>query len=120
MLTAGQEKIMSIESPKIISEEDLRQEKIVEIKLKWDSFYDNLSKLADKGEKGDKEAREKVIFLEKKKRELEEKIKQMGFTPENYLFWFILVGRTPDTSPDFMELDTPNGDIEKLINELME
>lgn len=100
------------------SEETLRYKKIAELKSKRDLFYSGpLKDIEDHGEVRYTTAKKLSLFFEKTEK-LKKKIESMNLKPHNFLFWHILAGSTPDTSPDFMELDTPDGDIEKLIGEL--
>jgi hypothetical protein len=112
---------MNFEQPTLPeeSEEALRYKKIAELKSKRDIFYSGpLKDIEDHGEVRHTTAK-KISLLFEKSEKLKKKIESMNLKPHDFLFWHILAGSTPDVSPDFMELDTPDGDIEKLINELM-
>jgi hypothetical protein len=100
------------------SEETLKYKKIAELKSKRDLLYSQpLRDVEDHGEVRYTTAKKLSLLFEKSEK-LKKKIESMNLKPSDFLFWHILAGSTPDTSPDFMELDTPDGDIEKLINEL--
>ena len=101
---------MPFESPIIKSEETLRQEILLNFKAKVDSYNRKfLQGLV---------TYDKHVESEERKIELTKAIKSAGLKPQDYLFWHILNGTTPKSSPDFMEFDTVDGKIEKLVDEL--
>ncbi|MGB8815739.1 MAG: hypothetical protein WCC74_00665 [Minisyncoccia bacterium] len=110
-----------IEGQKEESEEILRNDKIIEIKLKIDLLHTKLlNDVDDSGEVANTMTNKFDVFNNQKIKTLEEQIKSKGLQPNDFVLWYILKDSIPNTSPDMMELDTPDGDIEKLINELTE
>ena len=95
-------------------------DKSVRIKLKWDAFYNDLErKLEEANDTERSEIRKKLAQIQEQIAILEKKVKSTGLEPKDYLARHILVGSSPERSPDMMEFDTPYGDFEKLIDEII-
>lgn len=109
---------MKIENPNKKLEET-RQEKVGRIRQKIDSFYDKIGFEADAEEDGGK-AKKRMELIAERNLELEKKIKQIGLNPDDYLLWHMLIGSSAHLGAVNRELDTPDGDIERQIDELMQ
>jgi hypothetical protein len=95
-------------NPEIQKNEDLsREEKISAFGEKADAFYGL----------DDKRLSEGLNKLNVFKVEMQQKLKPDGKRIEDYLFWHILIGSGPSNFKS--DLDTPNGEIEKLVDSLI-
>jgi hypothetical protein len=87
--------------------DEVRGEKISAFGRKADSFYkfDN------------KKVAEGLKRMNEFKPVMQQKLKPAGKRIEDFLFWHILIGSGPANYKS--DLDTPDGDIEKLLDELI-
>lgn len=86
-----------------------KEEMVQEAKKKIESIFDTPPE----------NLREIVEERQNRMAKLEKELREKGIEPRDYLYWHILIGSTPSDEFDkSAPLDTPDGDIEKLINEL--
>ena len=85
-----------------------REDKMAELEKRMDKLHGRDTKA--------QVAVESVIGAMREMNQLEDKLYSDNLKPENFLYWHILKGTKP--KGDELELDTPNGDIEKLIDKL--
>ncbi len=93
----------------------LEEEKIRQIRIKIDTYHEMLSRDMISMEKYTDDLK-KIIALGSRIQE------ETNIEPIKFVFWHNLVGSTLEKGRDQerMEFDTPNHDIEKFVDELLE
>lgn len=91
---------------------DERGHKISEFRKKFESIYEAVSS---------REAlSQRLDLIEKGRNALEAKIKGDGRDPQDFAFWRMIIGSSPSKNKVYSNaLDTPEGDIEKLVDSLI-